>query len=114
MTTMKGNIFVRESRPRLIRRPSAAQGQQSNAEKSYYFSLTVLKEDAENPYDQVGIVKLDEDLEKFILGAIKDGYSVSGETEKGHYEMLTIEFDEHDLFRFKSGASVLRDITSIC
>ena len=95
---MYGNVFIRESKP-LLNRRLASQGQQSNDEKRYFFSLSILTDDPDNPHIPKGIIKVRSQAKEVLEDALAQGITTPGETAKGPYEMLTIEFDEKDLVK---------------
>ena len=104
-----GNVFIRESKPLPGMRKAASQGQQSNK----YYSLTILTDDAENPYDNRGIIKPIKGAKAILEQAIAEGVTIPGETEKGPYEMITIAFEMDDLITIGK-KTFLRDIKDIC
>lgn len=106
---MFGNVFIRESTPLPGSRRVASQGQQSNK----YYSLSILTDDAEAPYINKGIIKPIKEAKTILEQAIAEGITTPGETEKGPYEMVTIEFEMEDLIVIGK-KTFLRNIKSLC
>lgn len=100
---MKANIFIRESKPKTLVRfaPTAQPTNAQPKEKEYFFSMSVVIED--DVFENIGIINLNKDCKKLILEEVTAGRAVSGETAKGPYQMVQVEFNPEDLFKVGKG-----------
>ena len=100
---MKANIFIRESKPKTLVRfaPTAQPTNAQPKEKEYFFSMSVVIED--DVFENIGIINLNKDCKKLILDEVTAGRAVSGESAKGPYKMVQVEFDPQNLFKVGKG-----------
>lgn len=90
------NIFIRESKPLPRKGQAAPKSQQSNEPKHYY-SASIVCDDGS--FENLGIIKVIKQAKEVLELAVKEEITTPGETDKGSYEMVTVEIKEESLVK---------------
>lgn len=100
---MKANIFIRKSKNN-YKLKLAHQGQQENAQQTaqeeYFYAMSIVVNEEEGVYERIdGFIVPKKEARIQIMDALDTGNFFTGETEKGPYMGVTVEFTPDQLLK---------------